>query len=361
MTSSVVYQYSLTSQQINYPARINSAQHWFCFKLVCREDFAGGTLVLQANSYWQAAEAVVPAVAKEGSAIIKFAAFTRVGFKTVADLDVMARVDLYDNNKQLVACPGTFSTGGALWHKTPAEFAGDIFLPASRVVAADDEAENGAGEAKECGEKVEENSSVPSYHVMFVGAEPAAGVSTLLNTALTLLSFEKHPVRTALVGCPALKSDAPKKTEYTPTFSFANHGTFKSRTRLHEIENAANADLSQLLELTAHQDTVVFVVPATTLAASSGMAIPSHVLDMYRALVRQHPGMLVAITKADLAPEYCSENDDLVRFAQRAFRTPENSIFVPRVYLKEKLRTLEVERGVFELLYAAAAPAGARP
>lgn len=128
--------------------------------------FPGGMLLLKPNRFWTAAAVLVPRIPPQATATVRITTRPTVGFKTIDELDVEARFELCADDGArgaFVPCAGTFSTDGAVWHKSMVEFAGDVINtePAAPLRS--------------------------TVRVLFAGAVPHAGTSTLVNTALTTL------------------------------------------------------------------------------------------------------------------------------------------------------------------------------
>jgi hypothetical protein len=307
--------------------------------------FHGGTLLLRANRFWSAGAALVPRIAPQSSVTVHITTRPTVGFKTIDELDVEARFELCADADQRasVPCAGAFSTDGAVWHKSMIEFAGDVV-----------HAEPAAPHRR-------------TLNILFVGAVPHSGTSTLLNTALTTLSFSKHPLAPAAVGCDPEPATAlrPRVTHYTPLLDDGDD-EYECCVRLLDIAsgeqrhaeivagNYAPADDND--EHTGDNrasDSIVFVVPAGLLLAApderSRQFLLKQAIDKFRQLSRACGNALIAVTQIDQVPHTLS----LQSAAAQQFAVSSNRVFCTPVYLGEAKRIAAVEQPCLALLLAA--------
>ncbi len=318
--------------------------------------FPGGMLQLRANGFWAASAALVPRIAPQRSVTLHIITRPSVGFKTPNELDVDAKFDLFSDTtaRTLVPCSGTFATDGAIWQKSVIEFAGDVLhaRPTSQLRS--------------------------SINVLFVGAAPQSGTSSLINAALTTLSFSKQPLDLAPVGLaqtepaggiarvsrykPGADAEKPDDEDDDSTCDVdSDDDDDECRVRLLDIsENVATSetlcaivdgcyDIENTCESVEHPgdrrcDAVVLVVPAPLLM--SGQL--QQAIAKYQALLRARAKVLIAITMADLV----SNTEEELRTAAK-LRFGANRAFVARSYRGEEKRCALIEKPVLALLLAA--------
>jgi hypothetical protein len=320
--------------------------------------FAGGMLVLQANKFWAASAVMVPRIQPQKKATVQIMTRPCVGFKTFEELDVDARFELYSDTsaKTKVPCMGTFSTDGAIWNKSAIEFAGDVLYARPKT------------------------PNRTTINVLFAGAVPQSGTSSLVNTAFTTLSFSKHILTPAVAGL--WKNESANEPQESTILCVSR---YKPCTEQEEYEDDSTCDPDEeddkchlrLLDVTSANvtkekllmaikgayditndvktvedpserecDAVVFAVPAAVLMSGSYALQES--IDTFRALARVRRNTVIAITFADLVSNTHAE---LVGKAKQLFGA--NYVFVTRVYRDEEKRTAEIEKPILSLLLSA--------
>ena len=313
-------------------------------------EFPGGFVALHENAFWQATMMVVPAIKVGRSVQVGIVVRPKVGFKTVGELDVNTRFELFGRDRQPVACAGCFSTDGAVWHKSIVEFSGDVYYA---------------------------KPSAPlrsTLNVLFVGTTAHAGVSTLINTCLTTLSYSKFPLSVAPTACSGPRETVALGTpvrvvSYTPTH-------VASGALAGDVDPEDDASCVRFLELTSGQlvlplqlrdvaagsydsgvagtdgdrkcDALVFVVPASLLGADAPAPDVALMLYQFQQLGQICANPLIAITQISAAHQ-----TDACTAARTRFGVPASRVFAAPAYVDEPKREPGIEKACLALLTSA--------
>ena len=309
----------------------------------------------------------MPRIAPQSSVTVHIMTRPTVGYKTIDELDVEARFELCADDGgsgPFVPCAGTFSTDGAVWHKAVVEFSGDVanLQPAAPLRS--------------------------TVNVLFVGAVAHAGTSTLINTLLTLLSFSKHPLMIAPVGCSAAPdtagaagagaatvSSAARVAIYTPELDredacAVDEDEDASKVRLLDIASGECVTTERLRAIVAGAydeagggsaaaadrkcDAAVYVMPASLVEQTSSRSsqwAQQQAVDKFHALNRLCNNALVALTQLDQCD--AGSHARLRQAAQRLLGVPQSRVFLAPVYVDESKRVASVEQPCLALLLSA--------